>query len=403
MSAHSLMTQFPLPADRQVTLANWRKPPFNRWSFNHVNELVPSAPIRNDPARVGRLPEGAADFSSFSVQGSGGRLDLEGFLEATYTDAVVVLHRGRFVLERYAPGMDARTPHILMSVSKSVLGLVAGILLDEGILELGTKITSVVPEMAGTAFEGTSVRDLLDMRVGVLFDENYLASAGPIIEYRKAQLWDPLDPSDLPSDLRSFISGLRDRDGAHSDRFHYVSPNTDLLGWVIERSAARRYADLVSELLWQPMGAEADAYITVDRLGAPRCAGGLCATARDLARIGRLFATEGSVGGRQVVSAHWLEDILTAGDGQAWQRGDFTNLFPTINMHYRSKWYVERGPRPIVFALGVFGQNVFTDPAADLVIAKVSSQPLALDRDFNMLTHAGIAEIRRLFEAGALA
>jgi len=91
-----------------------------------------------------------------------------------------------------------------------------------------------------------------------------------------------------PTDLRSFLSTLTERHGEHNGRFHYVSPNTDLLGWVLERATGTRYADLVGQALWQPVQAERDAYITVDRFGAPRCAGGFCATPRDMARIGRL-------------------------------------------------------------------------------------------------------------------
>lgn len=250
--------------------------------------------------------------------------------------------------------------------------------------------------MKGTAYEGATLRDLLDMRVGVLFEENYLAQGGPIIEYRKAQGWDPLEIGEEPKDLRSFFKLMVENDGSHNDRFHYVSPNTDLLGWVIERLAGRRYADLAAELLWAPMGAEEDAGITVDRLGAPRAAGGFCAAARDLARIGRLFATAGRAGGFQIVPESWVADIMTAGDRDAWDRGDMTFLFPGMPMHYRSQWYIEHGDHPMVFGVGVFGQNVFVEPSSDLVIAKFSSQPLPLDPGFGMLTHQGINALRQI-------
>ena len=180
-----------------------------------------------------------------------------------------------------------------MSVSKSVLGLIVGILVERGVLEMDALVTRWIPELGKTAYAGATLRNLIDMRVGILFDEDYLASAGPIIEYRKAQNWDPLAPGETPSDLRSFFASLVERDGTHNGPFHYVSPNTDLMGWVIERATGERYADLVSQLLWQPMGSARSAYITVDRLGAPRCAGGFCATTRDLARLGQLIADGG--------------------------------------------------------------------------------------------------------------
>jgi len=122
-------------------------------------------------------------------------------MEQTQTDVLVVLHRGKLVYEHYANGMTPATPHILMSVSKSVLGLIAGIAVACGELDPEAQVTDYVPEVATTAYKGARVRNLLDMRVGIEFDEDYLAAGGAIIEYRKATLWDPLDPGQAPLDL----------------------------------------------------------------------------------------------------------------------------------------------------------------------------------------------------------
>ena len=140
-------------------------------------------------------------------------------------------------------------------------------------------------DLAATAYKGATIRQLLDMRAGIFFDENYLATSGPIIAYRKSTNWNPLEPGEKPTDLRGFYPQLIQSDGPHGGRFHYVSPNTDLLGWVIERATGERYADVMSRLVWLPLGAERSAYITVDRLGAPRCAGGFCATDRKSTRL----------------------------------------------------------------------------------------------------------------------
>jgi len=206
-----LMQGFPPAAGSQVTLANWRTPPFSRWAFQHVRELVPSAQIANDPAKV--LPLAYAPAA----------LDVEDALAATDTDALVVLHRGRLAYERYANGMTADTPHILMSVSKSMLGLLAGVLASQRVLDLERDVTEIVPELARTAYRGASVRQLLDMRAGILWDEDYHAVSGPIIEYRKSTNWNPLGPGESPSDLRWFFSNLEKSDGKHGGRFHYVS------------------------------------------------------------------------------------------------------------------------------------------------------------------------------------
>lgn len=396
-----LMQGFPPAEPGQVTLANWRTAPFNRWAFHHVREIVPTAEIANDPGQVRPMIVTPGNLEEISFDAGVGRCMTVGdFLDASDTDGIVVLHRGRVVLERYDNGMTARTPHIAMSVSKSMLGLVAGILADAKSLDLDRLVTAYVPEIAQTAYRGATVRQLLDMRAGIAFDEDYLATSGPIVAYRKATNWNPPGPGELPLDLRGFYQHLSETDGAHGGHFHYVSPNTDLLGWVIERAAGARYADLMSALLWQPMGATTSAYITVDRLGAPRCAGGMCTTARDLALVGQLLIEGGAYEGRTVVPEAWIADIAHEGDPVAWQNGPFATYYPGIEMHYRAQWYVERGARPLLFGMGIHGQNLFVDAKAGLVIAKQSSQALPIDPAMIALTSRAVNAIRQaLLEA----
>ena len=393
------MKHFPPGEGEQVTLANWRNAPFNKWAFHHVREVIPSAEITNDPDTAAVLTEAPEDLSSFGVADDGGKtLDLAGFMEATDTDGLVILKSGRIIHESYANGMAAGTPHILMSVSKSMLGLLIGILVERGVIDLSRQVTDIIPEVKATAYAGATVRDLLDMRAGIDFDEDYLATAGTIVEYRKATNWNPLGSGEVESDLRSFYANLTESDGPHRGAFHYVSPNTDLLGWIIERSAGARYVDLMSELLWQPMGATRPAYITVDRLGAPRVAGGMCATTRDLALVGQLVAQEGAREGKQIVPAAWIADIATQGDAEAWNAGNFAPFFPGVPMHYRSKWYIERpgasADGAMLFGIGVHGQNVFVDAKRELVIAKFSSQALPLDDARMALTARWVAAVR---------
>ena len=352
-----------------VTLANWRSAPFNRWGFQHVRELIPSADIPNDPHRVRELP----------VQ----RRNIDGELLAeTQIDALVILHRGRLIADHYAQGMTFETPHTLMSLTKSLMGLLFGSLA----IDPDQPVTDFVPEVGATAYAGASLRHLLDMRAGVKFEEDYLATLGPIVEYRKATGCDPLGPDQAPSDLHSFYQVLNERDGPHGGAFHYVSPNSNLLGWVIERATGRRYADLMSELLWKPMGAERSAYITVDRLGAPGCAGGMCATARDLARVGQWMIEHPSP---------WIEDIERNGDRQAWDTGCLVRYFPGMPIHYRSQWYVLHGASPLIFGLGSYGQNLFIDRKNELVIAKFSSQALPFDPERIGLTMRAVSQIRK--------
>ncbi|MBO0738017.1 MAG: serine hydrolase [Alphaproteobacteria bacterium] len=390
-----LMNGFPPSPQGQVTLANWRAAPFNRWAFQHVREIVPSADIPHDPARALPLPTAVMDTGSLRIPDpQGGSITLDAFLQRANTDALVVLRDGRIVIERYANGMGPRTPHILMSVSKSLLGLLTGIVVAQDKIDPDQLVTDVVPELVGTAYEGAKVRHLLDMRTGVAFDEDYLATSGPIVEYRKSTNWNPLGSGELPSDLRSFYQSLRTSDGHHGGRFHYVSPNTDLLGWVVERASDQRFADMMSNCLWKLMGAECSAYVTVDRLGAPRCAGGICATARDLARVGQLLVDGGVCAGTQIIPPHWIDDITLSGSQDAWADGVFAPLFPGRKMHYRNKWYVDVDEAPLLFGLGIHGQSLFVDRRSRIVVAIMSSQALPLDPAMISLTMSAVAEVR---------
>jgi CubicO group peptidase (beta-lactamase class C family) len=365
----------------QVTLANWRSSPCNRWAFHHVRELIPSADIANDPRHIRELPFEGRSMEVRIDPDSGEAMGLEAFLLETDTDGLAIVQRGKLIFERYAGGMTEETPHILMSVSKSMLGLLAA----EIGLDPARPVADIVPEVRDTAYRGATVRHLLDMRAGIVWDENYLASAGPIIEYRKSTGWNPLAPGENPSDLHSFYASLTEA-GAHGGPVHYVSPNTDLLGWVIERASGRRYADLMSELVWKKVGAERSAYITVDRLGAPRCAGGMCVTLRDLARVGQWMIEERS---------DWMQRVATAADSNAWAAGDLARYFRGLPMRYASQWYVLEGDAPLVFGWGIHGQFLFVDRVNQIVIAKLSSQAAPIDVARNGLTLRAVSQLRK--------
>ena len=392
---------FPPTPDKQATLANWRTTPFNKWAFHHVREIVPSAEIANDPTSTRSLEIEPRDLSGLSFADQMGKSwAFDEFVAETNTDALVVLKGGKLIHEYYANGMSAVSPHILMSVSKSILGLLFGILVSRGLLDPDTPVTDILPEISMTAYAGATLRHLLDMRAGILFDEDYLATSGSIIDYRKATNWNPLEPGDEATNLRSFYATLSECDGAHGRDFHYVSPNTDLLGWAIERTSGKPYAELMSDLLWRPMGAARSAYVTVDRLGAARAAGGVCATTRDLALVGQLLVDSGERDGTAIIPKSWISNIAEAGDPTAWDKGNFAPFFPGLAMHYRAKWYVERpgvSSGPMLFGVGVHGQNLFVDPNKKLVIAKFSSQSLPLDDRLIRLTSSWVAAMRTAF------
>jgi CubicO group peptidase (beta-lactamase class C family) len=346
-----------------VTLANWRRSPWSRWAFQHVAELVPVAPIPTDPARARKLPEALGSLPD----------DTEQVLTETETDGFLVLRDGALVFEWYANGLTADQPHIVFSISKSISAILAGILVRQGKLDPQAPVARYIPEVAGSAYADCTVRHVLDMTVSIDFDESYLDPNGAFARYREAMGWNPVaDPAAIPG-LHPFLATLPRGTGRHGERFHYVSPNADLLGWIIERAGGRAYTDLLSDLIWKPMGAGHDACVTIDKTGAARSAGGICTTLRDLARFGEMLR----LGGRGIVPQAWIDDILNNGDRGAWTRGDLATMLP--EGRYRSQWYLTGNAHGAWCAIGIHGQWLYIDPLKKLVLAKFSSQALPVD------------------------
>lgn len=377
--------------DRLVTLANWRQQPFSKWGFRNVRELIPTANIARSGAPTA-LPLARRYLEDVTFDGqSGETTTVANALRASHTDGFLVLHRGRIVSEWYSHGLTPGAQHLIFSVSKSIAGTVGGILAGQGLLDPDAPVITYLPELKSSVYGTCTVRHLLDMSVGIHFDEDYEAKDGDVIRYRRSAGWDLPDPGSPPVHLREYLKTLRPDGTPHGHTFHYVSPNTDVLGWIYERVCGLSYAQIVGEYLWRPLGAESDAYITVDSHGAARVAGGICATLRDLARFGEMMRNDGISNGKQVVPTWWIDDIRKNGNADAWSRGELVAVFP--NGNYRSKWYTVDRNRSAFAAVGIHGQWIYVDPAAETVIVRVSSQSLPMDLDLDRMWLRGYAAI----------
>jgi len=376
----------PFPEQSLVTLANWQDPPFNRWSFQHIRELIPTARIAR-AAAPDPLPRAERDVLGFRFSYGDGELTVAEMLEETYTDGFLVLHEGRVVAEHYFNAMAPDVPHLLMSVSKSVTSAVAGVLAGQGLLRVSAAVEEIVPELGGTSFEGATVQDLLDMRAGTRFDESYDNPEADVRTYERVYLWRPDNGDPRPADALGYFATLQN-DGPHGGPFRYRSILTDALAWVIERAAGVRLHELISRELWQPMGAEFDAEITLDGHGNPMADGGICASLRDLGRFGQLYLE----GGRGTVPKDWIEDTIRgAPDGaRAFAEGDDSPGYPP-GAHYRNCWWIRDPGVPFYQASGINGQNIFVHVPSQTVVAKFSTWPTALSLAAGVTTQAALA------------
>jgi CubicO group peptidase (beta-lactamase class C family) len=391
----------PFPAQSRVTLANWQDPPFNRWAFQHIRELIPTARISRGQWPAWALPRAERDVLGFRFRYEDRELSVAELLAETYTDGFLVLHQGQIVAEHYFNGLAPDVPHLLMSVSKSVTSAIAGVLVGRGDLAVSARIEEIVPELGGTSFEGATVQDLLDMRAGTRFDENYDNPEADVRTYERVYLWRPGNGQPRPADALDYFGTLRN-DTPHGGPFRYRSILTDVLAWVIERAAGARLHQLIATELWQPMGAEFDAEITVDAHGNPMADGGICATLRDVARFGQLFLERGRAGDHVIVPAAWIDDTIRgAPDGaEAFVGGDHPPGYPPA-AHYRNCWWVRDPAVPFFHGSGINGQNVFVHVPSQTVVAKLSTWPTALSPALGPTVQAVLAMASAL-QAGDL-
>lgn len=380
-----------------ITLGNWRQHPFSRYSFQHVSEFVPVAEItpagEAEPPSPG--PAALADMILRDTDGSD--VDVMRHLHRSYTDHIVVMREGKIIGEWLADNAAPQRPHVIFSISKSVTGMLAGIAAEDGLLDPNASVATYVPAMRGSTYETATVRDLLDMTVDLDFDEEYLDAGGAFDRYRRAMLWNPERKDSEPENMEGFLATLGAQGHGHGSRFYYASPNTDLLGLVIERATGIRFHQCLADKLWTPMGARGAAYVTVDRAGTARAAGGVCITTRDLARLGQLVLDGGRTkDGAQVIPSAWIRDMRENGDRQAWIDGNFADMFD--NGRYRSCWYDVGDGRGSFAGVGIHGQWLWCDPISKVVIAKTASRPDPSDDDATALEILMLGQIARAYE-----
>ena len=352
---------------------DWDRPPWNRWSFQHVREILPTVEVWRGSGPVRRLPRNERALDGLAVAGiSGASTTLAAFLEQTFTDGFLVLKGGAIVLERYFNGMDECTLHLSQSVAKSFTGILAGILAAHGAIDVNAPVTDMLPELYSTAYRDAKVKHLLDMTSGVRFREDY---ADPFSDMGRADVasgWKPIprhaDPHLYwPQSMFELIAGLRDLEAEHGSRFSYRSIETDVLAFAMERATGKRFAQLLSEEIWQKLGMEESANMTVDRTGFALADGGLSACLRDYGRFGQMILENGA----GVVPEDWIE-ATRSGDHRLFG-APYSVVLPEGG--YRNQFWIEDPQSRNLMARGVFGQLIHIDWAHQTVVAKLSSWP----------------------------
>jgi len=311
------------------------------------------------------------------VVGSGGRSQpLNDFLADSFTTACVILQGGETVYEwEVRPG--ALTEVLpCFSITKSVIGVVAGALMQQGDLDPDRGAVTYVPDLASGGYRGVTVRDLLDMRTGGDYRETYDVDSevGRLVATRA-------QTADAPfGSVQDMVCRI-ERVGLHDGPFAYRSLDTEVLGWIIERVTGTPMDVLAREVVLGPLGCEG-AVFARDSHGYVAHSGGLAMRPIDLARFGSLMLNSGATGEHQVVSPLFVKDLRAGhpGDGGRDEEGSYRNQF----------WVPTRGGRELL-ALGIHGQMVWMDAASDTVFVKLSAWPTPSDPRMLSTTY-GVAQ-----------
>jgi len=373
------MVGSPPPADKLVQFADGSAYSFPRlrWSFSNFRQMVPTTQVGRGLGAVQALPRRANESLSkleFLPLGQSVPMNWEDSLAATYTDGIVVLHRGQVVYERYTGALKPEGQHIAMSVTKSFFGVIAAALIAEGKLDETRTVASYVPELAGTAFADATIRQVLDMTTGLQYSENYSDPKAEIWTHVRAGGVLPRPPGyDGPRTFYDFLRTVK-KSGEHGEAFAYKTVNTDALGWVIRRVTGKSIGQNLSEMIWSQLGMEQDAYFTVDSVGNEFAGGGLNTGLRDLARFGEMIRNNGRASGKQILPEAAILDIRRGG-----RKADFAKAaYPLLpGWSYRSMWWITHNEHGAIMARGVHGQSIYVDPMAEMVIARYASHPVA--------------------------
>lgn len=368
---------------------DWDRSPWNRWAFQNVRQILPTAEVWRGAGPVRVLPRDDRDLDYLAVAGVNGEAaTLAGLLDDTYTDGFLVIRNGAIVYERYFNGMAERSLHLSQSVAKSFTAGVAGILVGRGVLDVHAPVTDYLPDLNDTAYRGASLQQVLDMTSGVRFSEDYTDPYSDIGRSDVASGWKPIPPDSdpgfrWPRHMYELILSLGEVVRRHGDLFSYRSIETDVLAFCMERATGKRLPQLLSEEIWQRAGMEESANITVDAAGYALADGGLSATLRDYGRFGLAYL-EGTL-----IPPAWVE--ATRSGNHAIFHEPYTYTLP--EGAYRNQWWIEDPRSRAIMARGVFGQMIYVNWDAGMVVVKLSSWPDFLSVPFNVATLAAIHAI----------
>ena len=367
------MAGSPPPADKIIRLADGSAARFpqTRWAFSNQRVLSPTRVVARGNHTECVLPRAQ-------------RTDIDGVkfgattwaesLAANYTDGILILHRGRIVYEKYFGALKPEGQHIAFSVTKSFVATIAASMIWEGLLDEKATVARYVPELKSSGLGDATIREVLDMTTGLEYSEHYDDPRSPFLDYSRAAGYAPMPPGFTGADnIYGYLKTLT-KEYPHGEKFDYKTVNTEALAWVMVRATGKSISEILRERLWSRLGMEQDGYFRVDSIGTESAGGGLNLTLRDMARFGEMIRLGGRFNGQQIVPSPVVEDIRRGGDKEKFAKAGYKTL---PGWSYRDMWWVSHNSHGAFTARGVYGQCIYIDPKAEMVIVRFASHPMA--------------------------
>ena len=383
-----IMDGAPPSKESQVTFKNYRNYPFNKWAFHNSSAplnmlIIPregevTALVQKDDAALGQLQ---------LRDGFGSTRTVETILADDDTDGFVVLRNNEVLFERYYGDMNRHDHHIWFSASKSLVSTALGILIEEGRIKLSDSPAKYIPELKGSGFERTTIQNVLNHSSAIDFKENYTDAESDFLKYYGPAInlvYIPGGRDVQPDNTRiygvyDFLTKFigEDKTLQPGAEFDYNSANADVAGWLVTRVSGVPLHDFIQQKIWSRLGVEHDAMIAVDRAYMPIATGGMTSTVRDAALFGQMILNRGKVNGEQVVAADWIDQTLNISTKDTQKMRNNSKYQDNSWTAYKNMWWIIDAAQGEFAAVGVYGQVIYINRSANVVVAYFSSQEVA--------------------------
>ncbi|RAS95059.1 6-aminohexanoate hydrolase [Bacillus cereus] len=358
------------PSKNNVTKKNWIDDPYLRWSYTHMKEFTLINEVKNNPNHVFHFSTSLQNLDDFAVERRfGNTTPLKKLLDDNKTDAFVVVHNGQLVYERYFNGYKESEPHGMASLAKVFTGAMIQSLAEEKRIDLEKTADTYIKELKNTPFGKATLQQLMDMQVSVDYPTH--GYEHPALENQDAQLYlaSNILPRgknyDGPMKIYDMLREAEETAPPGSD-FSYDNGSAETLAWVIRTITGKSLAENVSERIWSQIGMEENAYYVTDETKVEQASAGLNATARDMARFGQLLLNNGECNGKQILPSSITENIKNVQEGEL-------AVGPGASISYHNQWWIPHNEQGAFEVLGSYGQTLYIDPKANMVIVHFSS------------------------------